>query len=104
MLPEQQQQQVAIQPQQAHQTFSEHYSAQPQHRVDQQEQQDQHHYQMMAHEVSLISQAHQQVKVDQEHQEHQEHREHQAVVAMAQALVYLVYLPQVRTLMMEHRD
>ena len=61
MLSEQQRLQVAIQHQQVQQTFLAHYSAQPQHQVDQQEQQEQHHYQMMAHEVSLTSQAHQQV-------------------------------------------
>ena len=96
MLPEQQLKQVAIQPQQVHQTFSEHYSDQQEH---QEHQVDSHHYQMMAHEVSLTSQAHQQVKVDrehrehQEHQEHREHREHQEhqVVTAQAAAVYLDY-------------
>jgi ribosomal protein L11 len=91
MLPEQQLKQVAIQPQQVHQTFSAHYSAQPQQRVDRLEQQEQHHCQMMAHEVSLTSLVHQQVKVD---REHREHREHQVVKVKAEALVYLDYSAQ----------
>ncbi len=85
MLPEQQLKQVAIQPQQVHQTFSAHYLVQ---QLAQAVQVDSHHYQMMAHEVSLTSQV-QQVKVD---REHREHREHQVVKVKAEALVYLDYL------------
>ena len=76
MLSEQQRLQVAIQPQQVHQTFSEHYSDQQ--LVDQVEHREHRAVlsQKMAREVSLTSQD-QQVKVDQEHREHREHREHQ---------------------------
>ena len=97
MHPVQQQQQVAIQPQQVQQQFLAHslvqLMAQEEHQADlQQEQQDQ----MMVHEVSLTSQA-QQVRADLLLQvEHQPQGEHQLqpAVKVAQQVDYLDSLVQ----------
>ena len=107
MHPVQQQQQVAIQPQQVQQQFLAHslvqLMAQEEHQADlQQEQQDQ----MMVHEDSLTSQALQQVKVDRHLQvEPQPQVEHQLqpVVKVAQRVVYSDSLVQHQQ-QMEHRE
>jgi len=97
MLRELQQQQVAIQPQQAQQQFLAHslvqLMAQEEHQADlQQEQQDQ----MMVHEGSLTSQALQQVvKMDRHLQvEHQLQVEPQLQQVVEQQVVYLDSLVQ----------
>ena len=96
MHPAQQQQQVAIQPQQVQQQFLAHSLAQlmdqgePQ-VAHQREQQDQ----MMVHEVSLTSQAHQQVRADLLLQgEHQPQVEHQPQQVVEQQVDYLDSLVQ----------
>ena len=108
MHPVQQQQQVAIQPQQAQQQFLAHslvqLMAQEEHQADlQQEQQDQ----MMVHEVSLTLQvALPMVQVDRHLQvEHQPQVEHQLqpVVKVAQRVVYSDSLVQHQQ-QMEHQE
>ena len=91
MLRELQQQQVAIQPQQVQQQFLAHSLAQlmdqGEHQVaHQREQQDQ----MMVHEVSLTSQAHQQEPQVQ----HQPQVEHQPQQVVEQQVDYLDSLVQ----------
>ena len=106
MHPVQQQQQVAIQPQQVQQQFLAHslvqLMAQEEHQADlQQEQQDQ----MMVHEDSLTSQALQQVMEHQLQVEPQPQVEHQLqpVVKVAQRVVYSDSLVQHQQ-QMEHRE
>ena len=95
MHPVQQQQQVAIQPQQAQQQFLAHslvqLMAQEEHQADlQQEQQDQ----MMVHEDSLTSQALQQVMEHQLQVEPQPQAEHQLQPVVEHQVVYLDSLVQ----------